>query len=256
MSALLLLKAGGPSSSWTPQDLFTAGVTGAWYQVSPTYCYQERGGGTTACAVGDVVGTIRDQSGTNAHLSPPSDAARGTLQQEGSNYYVSFDGVDDTYATTATFTWAYPSFVGATMQKAVQSSIAGMISFWASASNYVGVTNISPNSRVAGAHRNATQGPFTANSATNSVPVATTKVLQVAGATNSIKLQVNADTEVETTTAFDPANFTGSPPILVFRVATDAARFYGGIFLLNKSMSTTDRNNARTWLGNLGGLSI
>ena len=254
MSNLLLLRCGG-LSAFSPQDLFTAGVTGAWYQVSQSYCYQERGGGTTACTVGDVVGTIRDMNGS-AHLSPPSDAARGTLQQDGSNYYVSFDGVDDTYATTNTFTFAYPSFVGVTMQKAVQSANAGMISFWASASNYVGVTNINTNSRVSGAHRNATQGAFTANSATNSVSVATTKVLQVAGATNSIKIQVNADTEVETTTTFDPANLTGSPTIQVFRVATDAARFYGGIFLLNKSMSTTDRNNARTWLGNIGGLSL
>ena len=247
------------SAAAFPQSLFTAGVQGAYYEIADlsTLFQESTGSGTTPASVNGVVGTIRDKSGLGNHLQAISDATRGILRQSGSLYYIEFDGADDTYRAVNNFTWAYPAFVGVTAEKAAQTTIVAQFGFFTATNRYFGIGNINSGSRCRFHHSNAVDGAKIIDGASNSFPVDTVTVLQAVADTNLIRGQSNADAEVENTATFDAANFTGNATLNVFRSgASSAKRFYGGIFLLNKAMTTADRNAARTWLGNLGGLSL
>ena len=247
------------TSAWSPADLFTGGVTGAWYQVSDlTSLFEERtGGGTTPASVDGVVGTIRDKSGNTNHLVAPSDAARGILRQSGAEYYIELDATDDTYSCASALTWAYPRFVGVTTQKAANATQIMVIGFYASAISYSGMSNSSSATGIVfGSNRNPSSGVVGTTGTVGSVPINTTKVITSVANTNLITFQSNADTEETNTATFDPTLLSGTPGIEICRVPAYGGRFYGGIFCMNKSMSADDRNSARTWLGNLGGLTL
>lgn len=82
----------------------------AWYDVGPSYCYVERGGGTTLSSVNGVVGTLRDRSGNAYHLNAPTDAARPLLRNSGALYWLEFDGTDDAMRAAFTMTTAWSRY--------------------------------------------------------------------------------------------------------------------------------------------------
>ncbi len=88
------VEASGP---WTPAQLFAAGQTGCWFDVSDlsTLFVERTGGGTTPASVNGPVGTVRDKSGGGFHWQALTDSGRPTLRQSGPRYYLEFDGVDD-----------------------------------------------------------------------------------------------------------------------------------------------------------------
>lgn len=90
------------SGAFTPADLSPS----VWYDPSDlSTLFQERTGAsaTTAASVGDPVGTVLDKSGNDYHATAPSDAARPTLQQTvGGEYFLDFDGTDDSMSTAST----------------------------------------------------------------------------------------------------------------------------------------------------------
>lgn len=98
--------------AWSPSTLFASGETGAWYEPSPTNCFQQSDG-TVAAGVGDPVGYIADLSGNGNHATQATAAARPTLRQTGGGlYYLEFDGVDDNFEITgsgSTKDWSFSS---------------------------------------------------------------------------------------------------------------------------------------------------
>lgn len=86
----------GGTAVWTPLNLFSGGLVGAYYQVSDlSTLYVERSSPSTLSSVDGVVGTIMDKSGNGFHMIAASDAGRPILRQSGSFYYLEVDGVDD-----------------------------------------------------------------------------------------------------------------------------------------------------------------
>lgn len=83
--------------SFTPLDIFTTGVTGAWYDPSDfSTMFQDSAGTTAVTAVGQPVGKLLDKSGRGNHATQAVSASRPLLQQAANGkYYLDFDGSDD-----------------------------------------------------------------------------------------------------------------------------------------------------------------
>ncbi len=92
----------GSSSAWSPLTLFAASEVGVWYDPSDfSTMFQDSAGTTPVTAVGDPVGKILDKSGNLKHATQATAASRPILRNDGTNYYLEFDGVDDSLATAA-----------------------------------------------------------------------------------------------------------------------------------------------------------
>lgn len=87
--------------AWTPASLFAASEVGAWYDPSDLSTMFTTHNGLTPASVNGPVGRIEDKSGNGFHATQSSDAARPTLRQAGSLYYLEFDGTDDSLVTSA-----------------------------------------------------------------------------------------------------------------------------------------------------------
>ena len=88
--------------AWSPLTLFAASEVGVWYDPSDfSTMFQDSAGTTPVTAIGDPVGKILDKSGNGKHASQATDASRPILRHDGTNYYLEFDGVDDSLATAA-----------------------------------------------------------------------------------------------------------------------------------------------------------
>ena len=104
------------SYGFNPASLFADGSEGAWYDPSDlSTLFQEDG--TTAAGVGDPVGKILDKSGNGNHLVQTTESKCPVLRQDGSLYYLDFDGSDDGLKTSSsidfTGTDAMSVFAGA-----------------------------------------------------------------------------------------------------------------------------------------------
>lgn len=91
------------SRAFTPATLFASGEQGVWYDPSDfSTMFQDSAGTTPVTAVGDPVGKILDKSGRGNHATQGTSASRPVLQQDsGGRYYLSFDGTDDSLATSS-----------------------------------------------------------------------------------------------------------------------------------------------------------
>lgn len=103
---------GASSAVFNPATLFTSGEVGSYYDISDlSTLFQERTGAsaTTPAVVDGVVGTVLDKSGNDDHMIALSNGVRPILRQDGSMYYLDFDGIDDelqhstTNSATSTF---------------------------------------------------------------------------------------------------------------------------------------------------------
>lgn len=92
----------GSRNLFSPSSLFAAGEQGAWYDPSDIGSMFQDSAGTTPAVVGQPVGKINDKSGKGNHATQATAASRPTLQQDASGYYyLSFDGTDDSLATSS-----------------------------------------------------------------------------------------------------------------------------------------------------------
>jgi len=101
---------------FSPASLFRNGEQGAWYDPSDlSTLFQEDG--TTPAVVDGVVGKVLDKSGNGHHIVQATDTKCPILKQDGSLYYLDFDGTDDCLQTSSnidfTATDAMSVFAGA-----------------------------------------------------------------------------------------------------------------------------------------------
>lgn len=81
---------------FSPAAFFSASEQGAWYDPSDLSSMFQESTGVTPAVVGQPVGLILDKSGRGNHATQATAAARPTLRQAaGGQYYLEFDGVDD-----------------------------------------------------------------------------------------------------------------------------------------------------------------
>ena len=97
------LRAGGNSLESQVAALFASGEQGAWYDPSDLSTLSQTSTGTLGnVAVGDPVGYIGDKSGRGNHAIQATAASRTILRQDANGkYYLEFDGIDDSLATSA-----------------------------------------------------------------------------------------------------------------------------------------------------------
>ena len=93
---------GAPSLASQVAALFAASEQGLWLDPSDmSTMFQDSAGSTPVTAVGQPVGKILDKSGRGNHATQATATARPVLQQDGNGkYYLAFDGVDDSMATS------------------------------------------------------------------------------------------------------------------------------------------------------------
>lgn len=244
-------------SAWSPQDLFTAGVDGGWYEISDlsTLFAERTGGGTTPASVDGVVGTCRDKSGLDRHLVAPSDAARPILRLSGGVYHLEFDGVDDTMASASTFTMTSPVFAGVCLTRASAASHGvAQFGFYQSVNNYAAVSANASSEALMQARASAGTALSLATTSTQFAN-GTTRVLLGRVNTSDGYIQVDSNTEITSSYAGYASPGTAGFVVANRNIAV-AGKFHGMIAVVNKSMSADDLNNARTWLGTRGGLTL
>lgn len=101
IGATLFKRAVMGSRGFNPSALFANGEEGAWYDPSDLSTLFQNSDGTTAVSVGDPVGYMADKSGNGNHAIQATSDKRPTLQQDGSLYFLQFDGANDCLATSA-----------------------------------------------------------------------------------------------------------------------------------------------------------
>lgn len=95
-----------------PLSLFDRGKQGAWYDPSDkTTLFQDAAGTIPVTKDGDPVGLMRDKSGNNNHAQQTVSAARPIYKTDGVLHWLAFDGVDDSFTLTRTYTDYQPHIV-------------------------------------------------------------------------------------------------------------------------------------------------
>ena len=88
--------AGGGGGGWTPADIFTGAVRGAWWDPSDlSTLWQDLSRTVPVTTTGQSVARMDDKSGNGHHLVQGSAGRYPLLQHDGTNYYLDFDGTDD-----------------------------------------------------------------------------------------------------------------------------------------------------------------
>jgi hypothetical protein len=88
--------AGGGGGGWTPLDLFPGSVRGAWWDPSDlSTLWQDLARTIPVTTTGQSVAIMDDKSGNGMELVQGVSGARPILQNDGTNYYLDFDGTDD-----------------------------------------------------------------------------------------------------------------------------------------------------------------
>lgn len=92
----LLMYGGAGGGGWTPADIFTGSVRGVWYDPSDlSTLFQDVPATTPVTTTGQSVALMRDKSGNLHHIAQGVSGSRPTLEHDGTNYYLNFDGTDD-----------------------------------------------------------------------------------------------------------------------------------------------------------------
>ncbi len=98
------LRRGASGTDWDSQVSALPGLL-AWYDPKDlTTLFQDAAGTTPVTSDGDPVGLMLDKSENGHHMAQTTAAARPTYETDGSHHWVSFDGVNDSFAATA-FAW-------------------------------------------------------------------------------------------------------------------------------------------------------
>ena len=96
LSNQLLFGGGGaPVPAYSPAELFQSDEAGIWYDYQDFSSMWQDSAGTVPAAVNQPVGRVDDKSGNGNHAVQATASARPILRNDGTNYYLEFDGVDD-----------------------------------------------------------------------------------------------------------------------------------------------------------------
>jgi len=247
---------------FSPLDLFSSGEQGAWYDPSDfSTMFQDSAGSTPVTAVGQTVGKILDKSGRNNHASQATAASRPVLQIDGNGkYYLGFDGVDDSLATSS-FSMAVPKasvFAGVTNNQSTGFALIytfgsnpfgvdnGVFGLYA---NVVGVGDYGP------AIRGTTQ--YLANTSAAAIP--RTSVLSVAydatSATTTDAFSIDINGVSASLTYYGGGaplgTVFGTWPLYIGMRGTDDSFFNGRIYslIVRGAPSTTQEiDDTETWV--------
>lgn len=249
----------GGGVPFAPESLFAASEVGVWYDPSDfSTMFQDAAGTTPVTAAGDPVGYIADKSGNAKHATQSTSASRPTLQQTaGGLWYLDFDGIDDSLATSSidfTGTDKMTVFAGVTRDtdatagmllelSATVASNAGSFYLTAPENTTVRYASLARGSAaVTAGHR----ADITSGTAPDTAVVTATH--DIAG--DLSKIRRNGVAGTDGTTDKGTGNF-GNYPLYLGRRAGSTIPFNGRLFSLIVRGAATDSstiNSAESWV--------
>lgn len=244
--------------------MFASGEQGAWYDPSDlSTMYQDAAGTVPVTAVGQPVGRIRDKSGRGNHATQTTTASRPTLQIDtAGNYYLSFDGVDDSLVTgNINFSATDKMTVFAGVRKLRDSNTGGLIEL----SNNVAVNSgsfalFAPS--TSGSYRFFSKGIFRVQAAgTGSfAPAPDTSVVSGIGNISGDITSIRRNGYVVETTGLDQGGENyGNYPLYIGRRADASGPFNGRLYgLIVRGAATDDLHltHAEKYLAYKSGVSL
>lgn len=248
--------------SFTPLSLFSAGEQGFYYDPSDfSTLFQDTAGTVPVTAVGQSVARINDKSGRGNHATQSNASQQPILRQNGSLYYLEFDGTDD-FLVTGTITPGVDKvqvFAGvrklsdAASAVLLESSVSigsnnGSISLWAPVS-------ASPT------YRWFTKGTVEANAAASGFAAPVTNVLTGIGDISGdfAQLRINGAVTGTSTTNQGTGNFLAYP-LYIGRRSGTSLPFNGHIYSLigrfGPNLTTAQIEAVERWVANKTGVTI
>lgn len=267
------LFVGGGVVGWSPAELFGSGEAGAWYDPSDLGSMYLDPGRTSPASVDQVVGIIDPQisSPDSESLIQSTLSRRPILRQEGSLYFLEFDGVDDVLFAGPGFfpnMWSEPwefwcafTPVGTSLASAPS---AGHGTFSRSGTDTASTTT------------NNTQGMFHRANLSGSVRYPQASSKYGTGATNTATLIngfsygtpivmcsmldspiTNLRVRNGTASAQQFATLSGTPGAVAFRLGHRAAglawKFFGAV-AINRKLTEDESTQLRDWLNVKAGI--
>ena len=110
-----------------PANLFADSETGAWYDIQDLDTLWSDTARTTPAVVDGAVRAVSDKSGNGNHLTTASSGVAAILRQDGTQYYLDFDGTDDNFTTTIAFGAVDTLTVIAGFRNRTQTDLAGIL---------------------------------------------------------------------------------------------------------------------------------
>ena len=235
---------------FSPLNLFSNSEQGAWYDPSDfSTMFQDSAGTIPVTAVEQPVGLIRDKSGRGNHASQSTAAARPMLRQEaGGQYYLDFDGTDDTLVGPAIgnviSASAYETCVGARFNAVTTNNASSWLnqSLVTDSAGYVGIGMARSTGVVGAFNYDATQDEITV-----AMTPPATIVLQQRHSGGSLAVSTNGGAEVSTASG-NTAALTGALQLLkAFGAVYTNGRLYA-VVIRNSVFTSAERASLLAWV--------
>ena len=240
---------------FSPASLFSSGEQGVWYDPSDfSTLFQDAAGTIPVTAVEQPVGKMLDKSGRGNHATQTTTASRPTLQIDtAGNYFLSFDGVDDSLVTgNINFTATDKMTVFAGVRRLVDFPNGCLVELSSDTlSNNGALVLLAPS--ISGSYRFFSRGTTLQGAGTgNFVLAPDTSVITGIGDISGDVVSIRRNsTAVETNSADQgPGNF-GNYPLYIGRRAGTTIPFNGrlyGLVVRGALSSTAEITSAESYM--------
>lgn len=241
--------------------LFSNGEAGVWYDPSDLSTMFTDTAGTTPATVGDPVARINDKSGNDIHATQATTAKRPILRQTPTGeYYLEFDGVDDTLtATNIDFSGTDKMSVFAGIRK-VTDAANGILLELGDVAPEGSFTLAAPPGDLTGYfwRTRGSASPVSIDTATPAAPV--TNVLTGTGDIGADEMELRIDGLPAGVSSSDQGagNF-GSYPLYIGSRQGFSLEFNGhlyGLIIRGASSAATEINNTEAYLAAKTGVTL
>jgi len=253
--------------SWSPSALFASSEVGVWYDPSDfDTMWKDTAGTTPVTAVDDLVARIDDKSGNGFHATQETEANRPVLKQDSNgNYYLQFDGTDDTMFSDASLTVTpdWTQIVGVDFSGSGSSTTyLGYFSVINGTTNYAQLTRRPSISSGGFATRGASatptaQGLVLTAAATNSLPDNTPKIVSGFFTDGATALQINDATLISTSNSWSESDSVGSAIVYLMSISNsgETTKFYN-MLAVNRELTTQELSDAKDYLAEKAGVTL
>src|SRR5215831_6812749 len=229
--------------AFTPTSLFGSGELGGWWDVADhATTFQDTAGTSFANADGQVVQLIKDKSGNGNDLVVSPGHTGPTLNTSGGLWWLTFNGTTDSIRT-GTVTMSAP-VTRITAARAITYVNGAFL--WSAGGAQVYQNAPSPQIQMYG----STYGPPDGTHMTVGVDHVVLDIWN--GGSSSLQVDNNAAGNTnDPAGSFSAIAIGGSPGA----INLSNIRWYGAVHI-NRLLTTTEKNNSRTFFGNLAGLTL
>lgn len=243
------------AGAWAPSML--SGIYAYYDATDISTLWKDTAGTDPVTTAGDLVARIDDLSGNGHHLLQATSGSRGAYASGGG---ITMDGTADVYLeSTAASNTALPVYLACAYTRGTSSTALGLFRFGGATTEHASLaqTASDPTGRLLTYIRDTTVGQILVNTANNSWPVSTKKVIDGLSINGTTDAQVNNGTLGTGANTWSGADTIAAPKAGVCGLsggAASAGTFWAGIIALANPGS--DRANAKQWLADIAGVTL